>query len=119
TSSLTLQAIHNRFLSAPWLKARRPLGLTGPWMRRGTDPASRRREAASPVQRRKPVQRTLPNGWGLDGPRPCQLKPCAAPRLPVPEAGDQTSQQQTHPHEPEEHHSEPVVLFGVVQCSGG
>ena len=62
------------------------------------------------------MRRTLPNGWSLDGPRPCQSKPSAAPRL-LPEAGDQGPQYQTHPHEPEEHHSQPVVLFGVVQCS--
>jgi hypothetical protein len=32
----------------------------------------------------------------------------------MPEAGDQRPQHQTHPHEPEEHHSQPVVFGGAM-----
>jgi hypothetical protein len=75
----------------------------------------RRHHAAPAVQRhRNPLM--LPNGTALaQGPRPCQSKPGDAPSLLIPEAGDQAPQHQTYPHEPEKHHSLPVV--GWVWCN--
>jgi hypothetical protein len=88
---------------------------------RASDYLRRRQEAAAPVQRsRSSDSRTLPNGARLfDGPPTCQSNPHTAPCPLIPEAGDQAPQHQTHPHEPEERHEQPMVCLVWCICSGG